>query len=55
MSHGQNFLKPLKNADHFDPESGGALRKACSGVLKHAVLPHLQVKTAVHIQALHQK
>ena len=53
VSHGQNFLKPFQKADCFDPESGGALRKAYVYILKNAVLPHLQVKTAVLIQALH--
>jgi len=55
VSHGQNFSKPLQNADHFDPESGSDHRNATGGILKHAVLPHLPVETAVSIQALHQK
>jgi hypothetical protein len=55
VSHGQNFSKPLQNDDHFDSESGSTLRNAYGGILKNAMLPHLQVKTAVRIQALHQK
>jgi hypothetical protein len=55
VSHGQNFLKPLQKADHFDSESGGALREAYGYILKNAVLPHIQVKTAVLIQALYKK
>jgi hypothetical protein len=55
VSHGLNFLKPRQNADHFDPESGLALRNASGGILKHAGLPHLSVQTSVRIQALHQK
>jgi hypothetical protein len=55
VNRDQNFSKPRQNDGHFDPESKNALLNAYGGILKHAVLPHLPVQTAFHIQALHQK